>query len=369
MKNPNKIWSEFADRSFMLNKLFPMIGKYSKQYDFKTILDIGIQEYNLGDKEKLLNNDIEFYGLDKCLKTSLPSDWNGMFYVDLTEKKCFPNNIEKYFNIIIDYGVLGWPEMVMPYNIIKLENYIENILYALKDDGLYFLKIDLTGYEGIKPDQYYHDLYKLIYKNFKIADFNNISNIKLENQFHCMVLSKKTKTIKNLMIVAHPDDESIFGGGALLSENNWKIICVTCGDQPTRRAEFENAMAFNHRNIDDYEMWNFSDHMHEEEKNWYQDEELEIIEKLKNVVLNDTYKKVVTHNDYGEYYHPQHIKLHHMIKKIYNNLHVFARSKSRLKKEILFKKIELLDNYKTQWIWNNDLLIPWITNEDIIYTG
>ncbi|HDR7646817.1 TPA: PIG-L family deacetylase [Bacillus mycoides] len=36
--------------------------------------------------------------------------------------------------------------------------------------------------------------------------------------------------LDKLMIVAHPDDESIFWGAALINENGWKVICLTNGD-------------------------------------------------------------------------------------------------------------------------------------------
>ena len=37
------------------------------------------------------------------------------------------------------------------------------------------------------------------------------------------------KSLNKLLIVAHPDDESLFAGSLLMTQNNWKVICVTCG--------------------------------------------------------------------------------------------------------------------------------------------
>ena len=59
------------------------------------------------------------------------------------------------------------------------------------------------------------------------------------------------KYLYNLMIVAHPDDEALWGGGILISELNWKVICVSCGYQEWRKDDFERAMNF--LNITDYE--------------------------------------------------------------------------------------------------------------------
>src|SRR5687768_13295990 len=45
-----------------------------------------------------------------------------------------------------------------------------------------------------------------------------------------------------LMIVAHPDDESLFGGEALTSSGGWTVVCVTNGTNEQRRREFISAM-------------------------------------------------------------------------------------------------------------------------------
>ena len=47
-----------------------------------------------------------------------------------------------------------------------------------------------------------------------------------------------------LLIVAHPDDETIFSGGMLLSYPawNWNIVCVTMQQGTPRPREFESVM-------------------------------------------------------------------------------------------------------------------------------
>src|SRR2546430_15352134 len=52
-----------------------------------------------------------------------------------------------------------------------------------------------------------------------------------------------------VMIVAHPDDESLFGGETLTSSSGWTDICVTnCNNQP-RGCEFLEAMNSNGVNL------------------------------------------------------------------------------------------------------------------------
>jgi|TARA_Y100000310_G_scaffold314609_1_gene364143 hypothetical protein len=185
-------WKKHPDREFIGNNLFPKIGKYFKNKKHKKILDIGIQSINRADKDLLQNDNIEFYGLDKVKDCEIPEDWAKVFYVDLTEKKCFDKKLNKYFDAIIDYGVLGvwWSEFGMGGYDIKednLRNYIDNILYILKDNGLYFFKIDLWG--ECEKMKY------LIYEYFDLTEFYDISSVKIGNEYETYVLKKKLKII------------------------------------------------------------------------------------------------------------------------------------------------------------------------------
>lgn len=50
-------------------------------------------------------------------------------------------------------------------------------------------------------------------------------------------IPEPTEHAKKLMIVAHPDDETIFGG-AHISKGGYFIVCLTNRDNSVRRAEF-----------------------------------------------------------------------------------------------------------------------------------
>lgn len=58
-------------------------------------------------------------------------------------------------------------------------------------------------------------------------------------QLKAMNLDKVDK----LMIVAHPDDESYWGGAHLL-EDNYLVVCITNGDNSVRHKEFFNALQY-----------------------------------------------------------------------------------------------------------------------------
>ena len=58
---------------------------------------------------------------------------------------------------------------------------------------------------------------------------NSPKKIEVEKQLKDLNLSKVNK----LMIVAHPDDETIWGGNHLL-KSNYLVVCITCGNNKIR---------------------------------------------------------------------------------------------------------------------------------------
>ncbi|WP_059172375.1 PIG-L family deacetylase [Bacillus sp. FJAT-27445] len=140
-----------------------------------------------------------------------------------------------------------------------------------------------------------------------------------------------------LMIVAHPDDELLFGGGELLTEKGWKVVCVTNRGNPQRAAEFRKVM--NLLNAE-YDIWNYPD-------KWNGDfDRMALSNDLKKLLGECNYKKIVTHNLHGEYGHTQHIALsqvlHDLVKK---DLYVFGFHDQKLPSDIFKKKLELLHEY------------------------
>ncbi|MGL4588959.1 MAG: PIG-L family deacetylase [Mycoplasmatales bacterium] len=108
------------------------------------------------------------------------------------------------------------------------------------------------------------------------------------------------KKFRNLMIVAHPDDESLWGGGHLAA-GDYFVLCITNGNNKKGRPqEFSEAVKLlgnqgqilNHRD-------NYKNSLSaEEKKNIYAD--------INYVIAQNNWKKIDTHNPMGEYGHSQH---------------------------------------------------------------
>ncbi len=162
------------------------------------------------------------------------------------------------------------------------------------------------------------------------------------------------------MIVAHPDDETIFGGAQLIREKGWKVVCITNAKNRKRAREFAKAMKLVGA---DYEMWNYRDTYS------YKFDSKSLKKDLRRLIEQNRFKKIVTHSLLGEYGHPQHkviAKIMHNIVK--HGLYVFSLGRSKLPKPLLVKKKKLLNVYVSQKRTIRELnrdhkLYNYVTNE------
>ncbi|WP_309118305.1 PIG-L family deacetylase [Paenibacillus sp.] len=143
-----------------------------------------------------------------------------------------------------------------------------------------------------------------------------------------------------LMIVAHPDDESIFGGAALLEGRGWKVVCVTNGNNRVRREEFAKAMRYVGAERD---IWTFPDRRRGDF------DRPALKEALRRTIEERPYRVIVTHGPEGEYGHPQHVALYEVLQELAGDrLRTFATCEHPLDLAILYRKLKLLRFYKSQ---------------------
>lgn len=104
-----------------------------------------------------------------------------------------------------------------------------------------------------------------------------------------------------LMIVAHPDDDLLWGG-AHLQEGGYFVLCLTNGTNPTRSAEFAAMIeTVGCRGI----ILSYPDKVNDERSDWKHlinslDKDLSLILSARD------WKSIVTHNPDGEYGHIHH---------------------------------------------------------------
>lgn len=144
----------------------------------------------------------------------------------------------------------------------------------------------------------------------------------------------------NVMIVAHPDDEMIWGGSHLI-DDNYLVVCVTCGARVDRIQEFENVME---ETGDKYIMLDYPDKTNGERDNWdtvYED----ITADIEKILDMKDWKTIVTHNENGEYGHIHHKMTNKIVTSIYetkyfekDNLYYFGK---------YYKKVDI-DDVKEQ---------------------
>ena len=104
----------------------------------------------------------------------------------------------------------------------------------------------------------------------------------------------------NLLIVAHPDDETIFFGGLVqvYRRKPWKIICVTDGNADGEGAKRQKDFftACDLLGAKSFEMWDFPDRF----------ESRLDLNRLAERLKSESPSEVFTHGILGEYGHPHH---------------------------------------------------------------
>lgn len=117
-----------------------------------------------------------------------------------------------------------------------------------------------------------------------------------------------------LMIVAHPDDETLWGGGHL-KDGGYFVVCITGGRNKARAQEFLNVVeASGNEGI----MLEYPDKVMGKRDDWSKVSG-SIKADIKTVMEQKKWELIVTHNKDGEYGHQHHKLIHGYVTEIYDN--------------------------------------------------
>lgn len=136
----------------------------------------------------------------------------------------------------------------------------------------------------------------------------------------------------SLMIVAHPDDEMLWGGGNMIRDiqngARYFVVCLTNGSHPRRAHDFNSAMnAIGAKHM----ILTYPDVFRGHRVNW--NPYINSISKDILTLLNyRKWNKIITHNPDGEYHHHHHLKTNELVTghcrnrpSSYNNLYYFEK--------------------------------------------
>lgn len=183
------------------------------------------------------------------------------------------------------------------------------------------------------------------YKNEPYIVDKNFDNIDLKNY-------------DKLMIVAHPDDETLWGGANLLKDN-YLVVCVTCGSDKDRVNEIISVMK---ETSDKYILLGYPDKTNGKRDNWDTSKE-NILKDLSDIINLKEWTTIVTHNPEGEYGHIHHKMLNTFVTDLApnkDNLYYFGKYHSKttiaeyynemtpIEDTYVKRKKQIIGLYKTQ---------------------
>ena len=191
--------------------------------------------------------------------------------------------------------------------------------------------------------------------NQEVVNYDINNNVDLNTNEKDTKEKKKKADHNKLMIVAHPDDDTIFGGAHLI-EDDYTVVCVTCGVVDYRLKEFMKAMKYSD---DKYKYLSHTDLEPDAHISEWTDEKEIINKELKEIINAYDWDLIVTHNPEGEYGHKHHKMTSKMVTnnvKDKEKLYYFGKFKEKgtvddtptLKESVFKKKKAMLALYRSQ---------------------
>ena len=141
--NVDAFWRKNTDRKFMMSF-------YPKLKQFKTVLDIGARGYTYRCKDLIGSSKVSYLQMEPYPPKKMNND--GLLQCTVQESLEKYPSYASFFDVIVDFGVLGWGAIKLTSSDIV--EYIKNVRGLLKDEGMYVLKVDPSGEKRLDFSKY-----------------------------------------------------------------------------------------------------------------------------------------------------------------------------------------------------------------------
>ena len=182
-KDLDFFWKKMGDRPF-IRDIYPKLVP-----QFSTILEVGARGYNRQCKDFLNSSITQYFQVEPFPPAVINND--GLLQCTVQEIPTLYPQYHHYFSAVLDFGVFGWDAMHR-FNTTRelmddVRKYIQGILFVLKPNGLWVLKID----NGWVPDE------DAVFREFILPYFDpgNLqdltSGVRVKNKFRFYFLYRK----------------------------------------------------------------------------------------------------------------------------------------------------------------------------------
>lgn len=307
-------------------------NKSLNQIVISDIIQNKFLKYFVGEKYKIIINKFPQYEGEKIklnITDNNKSKISGEYLIMKSKGKDYLNIYTKninstfYFDIYNKKIIVKNTTLIIDYNTTKQLNFDGNESYKsnnpqiiqVNDKGI--LRAKLPGKAIITVTDLKNETVQIKVLSVPNNGLINNNTLKINN----------ADQFKNVMIVAHPDDETLWGG-ANLYKDKYFVVCLTNGYNHQRSKEFRNILNFtNNRGI----ILDYPDLQDHAQDKWIESKE-GIIKDLSTILNYNHWDKIVTHGPEGTTGHIHHKKISEYVTKI-------ARKKNILKNLYYFGKV------------------------------